>query len=250
MADTSHRVDVELSGVVCHPVYHHATHQRIRAEACMHAVAVPRPLSVGLLVILSIGLLCGSILATDPMRRFCVEEGQCLTPASYLTMMITVVVLLALCNDAPPDLTLLAATVLLSVLPGPMEGSTRWRTLISPRQAWELLLAVDFGNRRPLCLRSRDRGDARGRDRRSPSARQASQPHQRRAATLRADSRLLSLSQQHADRCHAHLGDRGVVCARIALAVRAAHAIVLRQHSRRHDHSHWYLDESGPQRAD
>ena len=138
MADTSHRVDVELSerGVPSGLSPRDTPKGYERKRACMQLLC-RRPLSVGLLVILSIGLLCGGILATDPMRRFCVEEGQCLTPASYLTMMITVVVLLGLCNDAPPDLTLLAATVLLSVLPGPMEGSTRWRTLISPRQAWE-----------------------------------------------------------------------------------------------------------------
>ena len=77
------------------------------------------------------------------------QPETCLNPVSYLVIWIALVILLALCNDAPPDLVLLFATVVFVVLPDPFqepfEGEAR--TIISPSEAWagfssEPILAV------------------------------------------------------------------------------------------------------------
>lgn len=93
-----------------------------------------RPKSLAALLVASIAVLVLEVtrpaVCAGPPH---IPAHLCLDGDSYLATWITVVVLLALCNDAPPELVLLYSTVVLVVAPGP-ESNKR---LITSEQAWE-----------------------------------------------------------------------------------------------------------------
>jgi di/tricarboxylate transporter len=78
-------------------------------------------------------------LLTRAVARRCARSNvACLDGHSYVAIWIVLVVLVALCNDAPADLTLLLTTLCLSVLPGPCAaGQTANCRMITPEQAWQ-----------------------------------------------------------------------------------------------------------------
>lgn len=107
-------------------------HGEGKVTACMRSFCkclrgIPSPVSAFLLVSASIACMVAGIIARDPERRLCVgppnyPTHECLDPHSYVAIWVTVVILLALCNDSPPDLTLIYGTVAFMVLPGPADN--------------------------------------------------------------------------------------------------------------------------------
>jgi len=89
-----------------------------------------------------VNCVLGGIAAEGEAYQLCVgppqiQEHACLTPYSYFVIWLTVVILLAMVNDVAPDLILMFATIIMSILPGPcgegQEGPTCY--LISAREA-------------------------------------------------------------------------------------------------------------------
>ena len=75
-----------------------------------------------------------------------IPEKACLTPYSYFVIWCTISILLAMVNDIEPDIVLMFATVMFSILPGPCKGKQRLLleageeahcTIITAEEAWQ-----------------------------------------------------------------------------------------------------------------
>ena len=68
-----------------------------------------------------------------------IPEKACLTPYSYFVIWTTVTILLCMVNDVEPDVLLMFATIMLSILPGPCTGNQEGPdcTIISAREAFQ-----------------------------------------------------------------------------------------------------------------
>ena len=95
----------------------------------------------------SLFCLISSIIAADKKQQICagpphndlIPYEGCLTPHSYLVIWMTVCILLAMVNDVAPDIVLIFATVMLSILPMPCTdeyADEEGCTIITPEQAW------------------------------------------------------------------------------------------------------------------